>query len=167
MYLIISAVALAIGGAIAIALLAKRPYRIKYVTLQKLPIYLDALLKRGHNGAFLRIEDMDSEKFLQFSKYIQPNRRIGLELSFPKSPWSEPYYQELKSFLRRQHINFDITPMEAAPTEEFLDVDCQSDLALAERLAEGIFREVFQRRGELFFRLTPINISAKDELIDN
>jgi hypothetical protein len=144
----------------------KRPLYHKNVTLPEIGIHLRALLKRGYDGGFIIIEDMKSEKFIQFAKYVRENGNIGLESSFPRAPWSEKYYEKLKDFLRSQNIPFLAQPVTSDPVTEFIDIDCHSDIDLAVRLVEGIFCNVFQVR-ELSFRVRGENISAKDELVDS
>jgi len=56
---------------------------------------LELLLKRGYDGAFAVFTDHRSERFLQFRKYIQANRQIGLEMHFPRALWSESYYADV------------------------------------------------------------------------
>jgi len=164
-YLVLAAL---ITASIAIVLIiaAKRPYYHKHVTFPGIRVLLQALLKRGYDGGVLIIEDMKSEKFVQFAKYIKEKGTIGLESSFPQAPWSAQYYEKVKEFLRSEGIPFVVQRVDTSPVTEFIDIDCRTDIDLALRLVEGIFHNVFQIR-EPSFKVRGENISALDQLIDS
>src|SRR5258706_14349241 len=109
--------------ALVIILWAKKPLYHKNLSIEQTTGHLNALLKRGYNGAFIIIEDMNSDKFVQFAKYIKRKGVIVLELSFPRSPWSEQYYGSLKDWLRKEKIQFIIQGVDFKPVIEFLEVD--------------------------------------------
>lgn len=163
---------LLIGALIALSIflllitMAKRPHYHKNVTLAQIRIHLEALLKRGYDGGFIIIEDMKSDKFVQFGKYVKEKGNIGLELGFPKAPWSETYYDNFKGFLRSENIRYVTQSVNSKPVTEFIDVDCRTDIDLALRLVKGIFCDVFQIK-EPSFKVRGENISAKDKLIDS
>lgn len=151
---------------VLVIMMAKRPHYHKNVTLAQIRVHLEALLKRGYDGGFIIIEDMKSDKFVQFGKYIKEKGNIGLELGFPKAPWAEMYYDKFKGFLRSENIRYVTQSVNSKPVTEFIDVDCHTDIDLALKLVEGIFCDVFQIK-EPSFKVRGENISAKDELIDS
>jgi hypothetical protein len=151
---------------IIVVTLARQPYYHRNITLEEIPVYVSALWKRGYDRGFLVIEDMKSDKFVQFAKYIKEKGHIGIRLDFPRAPWSEPYYEKLRYFLRDHDIPFSTQSVETQPVTEFLHVDCGSDLQRACRIVEGIFRDVFDT-SEPVFKVWGHNISAEDKLIDS
>lgn len=151
---------------IIVLMLGRRPHYHKNLTIPQVRIHFDALLKRGYNGGFIIIEDMNSERFIQFAKYIKKKGEIGLELSFPKAPWSEVYYEKFKQWLRSEKIPFIIQSVDSTPVTEFIDIDCRSNIGMALGLVESIFKDVFQIR-EPLLRVRGEKISAKDILIDS
>ena len=135
-------------------------------TLPEVAVYLETLLRRGHNRAFIIITDVPTDVFVQFAKYIRPEREIGLQLGFPRAPWSESFYERLQSFLDRHRIPFSIQPTGDEPVTEMLHVDCQRDVQQAVFLVERIFRDVFNVPTSHRFRVRGEGMSFKDELID-
>ena len=124
--------------------------------------YLEVLLERGGGGGFLIIRDPGSERFIQFKKYVGPtegNGGGGIIAHFPKTSWSNRYYEPLKAFLHRENVPFSILPVDTLPTTEFLEIDFGTDIDKATRIVEGIFREVFLMPGELRFRIRGDGIS--------
>lgn len=135
-------------------------------TLGEVRAYLETLLRRGHNKAFIIITDIPTDAFVQFAKYVRPEREIGLQLGFPRAPWSEPFYERLQAFLERHEIAFSVQPTGREPVTEMLHVDCQRDVERALFLVERIFREVFDVPASRTFRVRGEGMSFKDELID-
>ncbi|MFQ5846382.1 MAG: hypothetical protein ACE5IQ_01770 [Candidatus Methylomirabilales bacterium] len=164
-YLLFAAL-IALGIVVLLMIMANRPHYHKNVTLPQIRVHLHALLKRGYDGGFIIIEDMKSEKFVQYAKYIKDKGNIGLELSFPRASWSETYYEKLKDFLRSQNIPFRVQPVDSETVTEFIDIDCHSNIELALHLVEGIFCNIFHIE-DPSFRVRGENISARDELIDS
>lgn len=89
--------------------------------------YLETLLRRGHDRACIIITDIPTDAFVQFAKYVRPGRETGLQLGFPRAPWSEPFYERLQAFLERHEIAFSVQPTGGEPVTEFLHVDCLRD----------------------------------------
>jgi hypothetical protein len=109
---------------------------------------------------------MHSDKFVQFAKYIRKKGIIGLELSFPKAPWPEEYYNKLKEWLRNEKIPFIIQPVDSKPVSEFIDIDCEANVPMALQLLKNIFQEIFQVKNPLL-KIRGDNISPYDKLIDS
>lgn len=163
-YLILVAVFM-VAGLLVLMKIAKRPYYRKNANLAEVRGYLHALLKRGFDGGFVIIEDMNSERFVQFSKYVRDKGHIGIEFSFPKAPWSVRYYDKIKDFLMNQNIAFVIQQVNSHSVTEFVDVDCDSDIDLSVGLVKETFYNIFGIQNPSF-RIRPVNISVRDELID-
>lgn len=142
-----------------------RPSTSRILTSDLRP-YLDTLLRRGYNGSFVLIEEPGTRRFVQFAKYIKRKGDIGLELGFPRTTWSEPYFTNLQEYLVANDIPFKRQPVETPPTTEFLDVDCGTDTAKAFRIAEAILTSMFQTPPPTRLKGRFSNLSLHDELID-
>jgi hypothetical protein len=160
------AILLASLAFIILVIVARRPHYHRNLALSQVKTHLEALLKRGYNGGFIIIEDMHSDRFVQLAKYIKKKGDIGIELSFPKAPWSEQYYGKFKEWLRSEKIPFIIQAVDSTPVTEFIDIDCHSNIGMALGLVESIFKDIFKIR-EPLLRVRGEKISAKDVLIDS
>jgi hypothetical protein len=135
-------------------------------TLAEVPGYLQTLLRRGYDRAFIIITDIPTDRFVQFAKYVRPQREIGLQLGFPRVEWSEEFYEAVQAFLEAHDIPFSIQPTGAPPVTEMLHVDCGRDVDRATFLVERIFRDIFAIPADRSFRVRGEGMSFKDELID-
>lgn len=106
---------------------------------------LALLLKRGYDGAFAIFTDRASGRFVQFRKYIDESGTVGLEMHFPRAPWSETFYSGVQTVLRRHQVAFDRTTLNSIPTSAVIRVDLRGDVALASRIVSDIVLDVFQR----------------------
>jgi len=92
---------------------------------------LSILLKRGDDGGYVVFTEVATKRFIQFRKYIFDSGEVGLEMHFPRSPWSEPYYSEVQNLLRRQELAFERAPLPSDPTVEVLRIDFARDVGAA------------------------------------
>jgi hypothetical protein len=129
---------------------------------------LEVLLHRGFPGGFVVIRDRAkrSGRFIQFSKYISSPGVFGIEFAFPRTGWSEPYYDRLKAILTDQAIGFRLERTNSDRTTEFLNVDCGRDLEQAERVARLTLENVFGFSNDTIVEAFFDNVSVHDELID-
>ena len=144
---------------------AARPYTWRVAAPDLLP-YLERLLKRGYGGSFMVIEEPDGPRFVQFAKYIKGGGNIGVELSFPRAAWSEPYFDEFEQYLLTSEIAFKRQAVQTPPTIEFLDVDFGRDTAKAHEVAKAILAVVFKIPISTQLKVRFSNLSLNDELID-
>jgi hypothetical protein len=106
---------------------------------------LRLLLKRGYDGAFAVLTDQPSGLFVQFRKYIRRPGECGIEMHFPRAPWSEPYYVGVQLVLRRNGVAFERIGLQIEPTTEVIRADFCQDVALAARVVTDIVVSVFHR----------------------
>jgi hypothetical protein len=142
-----------------------RPYTWRVLATDLGP-YLDRLLRRGYNGSFVLIEEPGTGRFVQFAKYIKRKGDIGLELGFPRTTWSEPYFRNLQEYLVANDIPFKRQPVATPPTTEYLDVDCGTDTAKAFRIADAILTSMFQTPPSTRLKVRFSHLALYDELID-
>lgn len=76
------------------------------LTLADVRAQADLLLRRGYEGGVMIVTDVPSDRFVQFKKYIHRKGEFGLELGFPKAPWSLSYYDDVVTLVERQGIPF-------------------------------------------------------------
>ncbi|HEV8123071.1 MAG TPA: hypothetical protein VGP80_02425 [Gemmatimonadales bacterium] len=105
---------------------------------------LGMLLERGYDLGFLVFELPGDERFVEFSKYMKEGRRVGIQLDFPLSPWSEPYYDQVKSLLESRRVPYTVEDTPDGPVREFIQVDFGQDVAAAAATAKDIFDRVFR-----------------------
>ena len=125
--------------------------------------YLRMLLKRGRDGAFLIVEDMDSERFVQFRKYLRRSS-AGIECHFPDAPWSASYYARIADRLRASNLDFEELDANERPTHGFLRIDFGKDVTAATRFLQDVFVAVFGVAA-IKVRVRSHGISSRDEAI--
>jgi hypothetical protein len=99
---------------------------------------LRTLLRRGYDRGSLTLEIEDGSrprKFLQFSKYIAPGGRTGLQFDFPLASWSEAYYPALRDRLDEDVIRYRIERTGRRDTREFINIDFEHDVEKARDVA--------------------------------
>lgn len=102
------------------------------------------LLERGYDLGFLVFELPGEERFVEFSKYIKEGRKQGIQLDFPLSRWSEPYYDQVKSLLESRRVPYTVEDTPDGPVREFIQVDFAHDVDGAAVTAKEIFERVFR-----------------------
>ena len=142
-----------------------KPYKHKSIPQNDLKRFFEVLLYRGYDRGFLCIEVPQQDKFLQFSKYINGKKSVGIQFDFPLTEWSREYYELLRKVLIEKGIDFDIQKTEHEGVSEFLVVDLKQDLALALNLTKLILQSIYRldenQSVDLYFE----NVSPKDERI--
>jgi len=128
---------------------AFRQYRP--VSFDELLVYLQGLLRDGHDGGFVIIADPRGDKFVQLRKYVHASDQHGLSFDFPRAHWSERYYRKLQSRLEHDGVQFVLQPTLNRPVTEFLQVDCKRNLDLANQLIRLVLIEIcdFPQDGRL------------------
>src|SRR5262245_38050431 len=99
------------------------------------------LLDSGYDGATLLLHDMESERFVQFRKYIIRSGEYGIETHFPLASWSQQYYQSVITLLKTKDIPFEILSANVRPTTEFIRVDFGPNVDQAVDWTVGVFIE--------------------------
>lgn len=111
--------------------------------LSELRIPIDLLLRKGMGGSFIKISEQESGLWVQFRKYFDADEAGAIEISFPRAPWTLPYFSKLEMVLKRHSILFSIKREIPSQPMEFLYIDCGKDVDRAERSVSLIFTEVF------------------------
>jgi hypothetical protein len=141
---------IAIFGVAAIlagVFLYRRPRPVEHleeVGLGDLQRCLDILLQRGYDLGFVIFEIPGDQRFVEFSKYVRDRQNRGVQLDFPRSTWSEPYYEQVKSLLEGKGIRYQVEDTPNGPVQEFIQVDFGQDLAGAAATCQDIFERVFR-----------------------
>ena len=105
---------------------------------------ISMLLERGYDLGFLVFELPGDQRFVEFSKYMKEGAKVGIQLDFPLSPWSEPYYDQVKSLLESRRVPYKVEDTPDGPVREFIQVDFGQDVTAAAATAKEIFDRVFR-----------------------
>lgn len=150
----------------------KRPAKHKITALSELTKYFKALLYRGYNRGFLVIERPTKDRFIQFSKYITDEGKVGLQFDFPRAHWSTDYCERLKDVLKQRGYQYEVqkigetgVPGSLDLVSEFIEVDLRQDLKAATELARLALLDVLGIKPDEPLILYFVNISPKDERI--
>ncbi len=119
----------------------RRPVRhvVPQVELER---YLGEPLRRRAEAGWIRLERERDPEFIQFSSYVREGG-AGLELSFPRAPWSEPVYLEVARRAAEQGLQPERQPVDGGDVREFLVVDFEADVANAACFSRLVFSDVF------------------------
>ncbi len=146
----------------------RKPYVHKNISQSNLKRYLEVLLYRGYDRGFIIIQiptDKKAKRFLQFAKYIDGEKDVGLRFDYPLIEWSIPYYRKLKEIFEREQIEFEILKTGENDISEFLFVDVKKDLDTAAKISILILQEIYKLKPNDFVELYFWNVSAQDEQI--
>lgn len=136
-----------VAAIVAGVFLYRRPRPVEHleeVGLDDLKRCLDILLRRGYDLGFVVFEMPGDQRFVEFSKYVRDPQNRGVQLDFPRSPWSEPYYEQVKSLLEGRGIRYQVEDTRNGPVREFIQVDFGQDIDGAARTCQDIFERVFR-----------------------
>jgi hypothetical protein len=127
--------------------LYRRPRPVEHleeVGLDDLQRCLAILLHRGYDLGFVVFEIPGDQRFVEFSKYVRDPHNRGVQLDFPRSPWSEQYYEQVKSLLEGKGLHYQVEDTPNGPVREFIQVDFGQDIAGAAATCREIFERVFR-----------------------
>jgi hypothetical protein len=136
-----------VAAVLAGIFLYRRPRPVEHleeIGLGDLQRCLDILLQRGYDLGFVVFEMPGDQRFLEFSKYVRDAKNQGVQLDFPRAPWSEAYYEQVKSLLEGKSIRYQVEDTPDGPVREFIQVDFGQDLAGAALTGREIFERVFR-----------------------
>jgi hypothetical protein len=108
---------------------------------------------------------MDSDRFVQFAKYILENGEYGIWLGFPRAPWSQPYYDKLREELRRADFELETQETGEKVVSEFTLVDCGADVERAMQLVEIVFVRVFGSGPAVRLSVRAQDVSPREEVV--
>jgi hypothetical protein len=135
--------------------------------VDQLPKVLEFALQSCLNDGTIVIENRRFEHFVQFKKYIQRDRKFGLELGFPNADWSTKHSQKLRNFLTTNNIPFREKSENVGQVNSFTLVDCGQDINLAVRLARLCFLDVFGLASDVRFKSTVTDNSTVTDVVDD
>lgn len=127
---------------------------------------LKRLLKSGLHCGFMVWQDPESDRFIQFRKLIYGKSDYGIELSFPKAPWSQPYFPHVEAYCRENGAPYRIEQTGSEPVTEFLCVDFGHDVERAKEIGETIWTRIFGLPATAPCKMEICNVSPWKELID-
>jgi hypothetical protein len=136
-----------VAALLARIFLYRRPRPVEHleeVSLSELGRCLDILLQRGYDLGFVIFDMPGDQRFLEYSKYVKDQHNRGVQLDFPRAPWSEPYYEQVKSLLEGKGIGYRVEDTPKGPVREFIQVDFGQDVAGAASTGKDIFERVFR-----------------------
>jgi hypothetical protein len=118
---------------------------------------LRLLLKRGYDGAFAIVTEPTTQRFIQFRKFIGPSGTMGIQMHFPRAPWSEPFYSDISELVQRRGVSAQRTVVQGTPVAEFLEADFGVDVALAAAVVDDVLTHIFKTpKAPLQFRADDI-----------
>jgi hypothetical protein len=126
----------------------------------------DVLLRRGYESGFMIVSDRQSNRFVQFRKYIHRKGEFGLELGFPRAPWSTKYYDRVRQLIEAEGLPLVVQPTNDSPVTEFLLADFGRDTDRLVSVIGRIFHEILAMPSQQTFRIRPKGIAAQDVLVD-
>jgi hypothetical protein len=136
-------------------------------TLPDVKANADRLLRGGAEGEFLTVTDPESERFVQFRKYVHGKDELGLELGFPRAPWSEKYYDDVLKLVEAETLPLVLQPTNDSPVTEFLLVDFGMDTRRLVITIARIFHEIFGVPSARRFRLSGDAYGQGTDVSDN
>jgi hypothetical protein len=128
--------------------------------------FLEALLRRGHNGARMFVDVPGEQEYLQFTKYIASPGRFGLEMAFPDAGWSRQSYANVRRFLSTQQLPLREERTGRPDTVAFLNVDFARDVDRAAEVAAALLSEHLQVAPNRRVVVRLLDISPNDALLD-
>jgi hypothetical protein len=121
----------------------RRPPRYRRRVDDDLTKFFKALRDEDYENGFLVIEAPNKKRFIQFARYTR-KRKAGIQFDFPLAPWSEKYYEKLKTILYDHGIDYETQATGQDIVASFITVDLKQDLAKAMELARLVLVEVFR-----------------------
>ncbi|HEY3066103.1 MAG TPA: M48 family metalloprotease [Methylomirabilota bacterium] len=129
-------------------------------------LYLDMLLERGYDGAYLFVWHAPSRENVQFRKYILSPTDVGLELLVPRATSADgTRFQAVQAFLARHELHASVEPRVTPGVAEYLAVDLRANTDLGLVLMDAIFHEIMELPRARQFRVRSAGLRQKDERI--
>lgn len=121
---------------------------LEEITVNDFRRCIDILLARGYDLGFVVFELPGDQRFVEFSKYVRDEKTRGVQLDFPRAPWAEPYYEQVKALLEGVGMPYTVQDTPDGPVREFIQVDFSHDVDRAAKVARDIFERVFRVEGD-------------------
>jgi hypothetical protein len=142
------------------------PYRHRKISQNDLGRFINALLKRGDNGSFMKIQvqkDKKPKRIVQISLYGDKVKDQGMQLDFPLAEWSKPYYEKLKEVMTTNNIPFEIEKTDEVGVPEFLVIDIKKGLKRAEKITKLILQDVYELSPDDTVEIYLVNVREINE----
>ena len=128
---------------------------------------ISQLLKRGYDGGFLVVKPVFSKRFVQFSKYIVRLGEFGIEMSFPRAPWSADFYELVEEKCKERDLDYSIEKKDSDNSLEFINVDFKTDTDSAYAVMVEIMTDIFGYPADKKYLALLDNACIEDRLIDS
>jgi hypothetical protein len=128
---------------------------------------LEQLLKCGFDQGFVIFQFKDSNRFIQFRKYIHAKGDYGLELAFPKADWSSEHFPLVAECCQQFGVPYSVGDLTLDDGVEFLHADVGQDIDAAFRLVCGIVDDVFRISRDTQYTLEWDAVDVTGGLIDS
>jgi hypothetical protein len=106
-----------------------KPIYYRHQTSSDFQRFTESIFAQGGDGTLLFIHHESSERFVQFAKYLSPQRTV--RFAFPEVPWSQGYYPVVRGSLST--AGFRCVEQEGVDGTRFV---CIEDIAGAQKAAE-------------------------------
>lgn len=129
--------------------LSNRPNYYKNRDSSDFKKFIEGLIRQGIHGTLLFIKHKNSNKFVQFAKYITEDNEILISFGFPDAKWSRKYFNLIRRAFENEGIKYKITKVgdDKEFVRQYIDIDnyVKDIKKTAEELsfvAEIVFREM-------------------------
>ena len=134
--------------AILVGLSVRRLFKAHMATFDNIDatgvrFYLNMLIENGLDGSFLFVDDMTSQRFVQFRKYRTRAGRAGIECHFPSAAWSEPYFPAVGQLVEARGMELEEVTAAGPSCGRFIRVDFANDVDSATEFTTDVFTRVF------------------------
>ena len=134
-------VLIAVVAAVVVMKWASKPMIHKNIKLDGLPKYMASLMAQCTDGSILFISIPNTDKFLQFAKYIDITKE-RLAFGFPDAPWSRDYVNELEKIFNAKGIEYEIEQTGREDTRAFLNIHDIKDIEEAQTIASSAMKAI-------------------------
>jgi hypothetical protein len=121
----------------------KIPVKHRGLEPRKIRNLLHTLLLNGSDSSILVIRVRKDERFVQFRLRMPDGADPGLELGFPRAPWSDRLFDEVARLVDEYAVPYDRVPTGEGVVTEFLVADFGSDVEGAQRLTTALLTSVY------------------------
>ena len=111
---------------------------------------LATLIECPTDTSFLLVQRLFRKEFIQFCKYRDERKRIGIMMVFPIRKWSEVYKDKLLEKINQHNLSFDIYHDIEGDVYQIMFGD---DLAQAQLFSQEVLRNIFGFNENTFHRV--------------
>ena len=126
---------------------------------------LGVLLDRGFDGGTLVLSLNNSDKFLQYKKYILTDGCYGVRMDFPKADWSSDYFEVLRGYLITESIDYEEVVAKNENELGFISVNLKEDIVFSSKLSCYVFEKIMDADEKASYTACYENVSPWNEVI--